>query len=343
MMLVAENPNKYLDYFSEEFLSDFMELLRRRFGTKRVHNNQVYNEYIQFKEHIHMNSTKWVTLTEFTKWLGREGLCVVDETPKGWFISYIDRDAEAIKKQEALKAKEKMDYTDEERNRKFIERQMALDSSDKKSDSSDRKQLSEFKRNADKITLNLQSTSEPPGCSKTDAKSFSGQLSNPLDADIDQKKLNVKTKVKPKSALQEIMEEGLAKKKMKLESDLQDYVESTSDDDDKWLCKGLVVKIVTKRLGEKYYKQKCEVTEMKSDYVALVRLMNEPEVTIKLDVIHVETVIPKPGNFVKIVKGKMKGRNAKLRAIMEAKFCVSVEVDGQVHDDIPYESVCKVI
>lgn len=42
-------------------------------GTKRVHNNIVYNEYISHREHIHMNSTQWETLTDFTKWLGREG------------------------------------------------------------------------------------------------------------------------------------------------------------------------------------------------------------------------------------------------------------------------------
>lgn len=42
-------------------------------GTKRVHNNIVYNEYISDREHVHMNSTQWETLTDFTKWLGREG------------------------------------------------------------------------------------------------------------------------------------------------------------------------------------------------------------------------------------------------------------------------------
>ena len=38
-----------------------------------MHNNIVYNEYISNREHIHMNSTQWETLTDFTKWLGREG------------------------------------------------------------------------------------------------------------------------------------------------------------------------------------------------------------------------------------------------------------------------------
>jgi hypothetical protein len=40
------------------------------------------------KEHVHMNSTKWTTLTEFIKMLGREGICEIDETPKGWFLIY---------------------------------------------------------------------------------------------------------------------------------------------------------------------------------------------------------------------------------------------------------------
>lgn len=92
--------NAFLSFLIREFRNDFLELLRRRFGkhfmyyaqktfwsitcsgsqfhilflgTKRVHNNIVYNEYISHREHIHMNATQWETLTDFTKWLGREG------------------------------------------------------------------------------------------------------------------------------------------------------------------------------------------------------------------------------------------------------------------------------
>lgn len=36
----------------------------------------------------------------FIKYLGREGLCTVDETPKGWYITYIDRDPKTLAKQE---------------------------------------------------------------------------------------------------------------------------------------------------------------------------------------------------------------------------------------------------
>ena len=59
--------------FYREFMEGYVELLRRRFGTKRVNANQVYQEYINDRDHIHMNSTQWETLTIFVKWLGKEG------------------------------------------------------------------------------------------------------------------------------------------------------------------------------------------------------------------------------------------------------------------------------
>ena len=58
--------------------------------------NQVYQEYISDKVHLHMNATKWPTLTDFVKHLGKESLCEVSETEKGWFITYIDRDPEML-------------------------------------------------------------------------------------------------------------------------------------------------------------------------------------------------------------------------------------------------------
>lgn len=39
----------------------------------RVLAKNVYNEYINDRHHVHMNSTKWLTLTEFVKYLGKTG------------------------------------------------------------------------------------------------------------------------------------------------------------------------------------------------------------------------------------------------------------------------------
>ena len=46
-----------------------------------------------------MNATRWVTLTEFVKHLGRTGVARVDETEKGWFIAWIDNSPKALAKQ----------------------------------------------------------------------------------------------------------------------------------------------------------------------------------------------------------------------------------------------------
>ena len=61
------------EFFFREFKDGYLDLLRRQFGTKRVKANQVYQDYINDRDHVHMNSTQWETLTGFIKWLGREG------------------------------------------------------------------------------------------------------------------------------------------------------------------------------------------------------------------------------------------------------------------------------
>lgn len=71
-----------------------------------------------------MNSTKWPSLTEYAKHLGREGLCRVEETDKGLHISWIDNSPESLRRQDAIRKKERQDRGDEERERKVIEEQV---------------------------------------------------------------------------------------------------------------------------------------------------------------------------------------------------------------------------
>ena len=70
-----------------------------RFGTKRVLANTVYQEYISDKNHLHMNATRWVTLTQFCYTLGRAGIARVDDTEKGLFIAWIDNSPKTLAKQ----------------------------------------------------------------------------------------------------------------------------------------------------------------------------------------------------------------------------------------------------
>lgn len=54
-------------------------------------------------------------MTEFAKHLGREGLCRVEDLDKGLHIAWIDNSPEALRRQDAIRKKERQDKGDEQR------------------------------------------------------------------------------------------------------------------------------------------------------------------------------------------------------------------------------------
>ena len=120
MRVFAENPNSILDEFSRDFEKGYLETLSHLHGTKRVKANTVYQEYIADKHHIHMNSTTWTTLTGFLMYLGRESKAIVDETEKGWFIQYIDRDPKVLARQAQLESKIQYELDEVDRKKQEI-------------------------------------------------------------------------------------------------------------------------------------------------------------------------------------------------------------------------------
>ncbi|TFK52380.1 hypothetical protein OE88DRAFT_1657616 [Heliocybe sulcata] len=124
MLVVGESAGRHIADFSMQFQHDFVSLLSRSYGTKRVKANTVYQQFIQDRNHLHMNATRWVTLTEFVKHLGRTGVARVDETEKGWFIEWIDNSPKALAKQEASMKKERMTVSDEQRERTLLQEQI---------------------------------------------------------------------------------------------------------------------------------------------------------------------------------------------------------------------------
>uniref|UniRef100_A0A4W6D538 DNA/RNA-binding protein KIN17 n=1 Tax=Lates calcarifer TaxID=8187 RepID=A0A4W6D538_LATCA len=333
LLLASEDPTKFMDYFSDEFKSDFLELLRRRFGTKRVHNNIVYNEYISYREHVHMNSTQWETLTDFTKWLGREGLCKVDETPKGWYIQYIDRDPETIRRQEEQARKKKQEMDDEERSARFIEEQVRRGRTSKETDETP--VYTELKRESEeekvditeifclKLFVSLCSSVLGASALKTAASSSTKRKDTSSSSDSRGEK-------KKKSALEEIIEMEEKKK----QSVRTDY----------WLQPNIVVKVITKRLGEKYHKKKAIIMEVRDKYGAVVKMIDSGD-KLKLDQNHLETVIPAPGKKVLILNGPYRDTEAVLEGIDEKNFCATLTLDsGQQKGervDVAYEDFSK--
>ena len=78
MALFAQSADSFVERFSRHFCEGYLEVLRRQ-GGRRVKANHVYTQYIADKQHVHMNSTKWDTLSSFVSYLGKQRLAEVEQ------------------------------------------------------------------------------------------------------------------------------------------------------------------------------------------------------------------------------------------------------------------------
>ncbi|XP_020294238.1 DNA/RNA-binding protein KIN17 [Pseudomyrmex gracilis] len=333
LLLFAENAHKYMDEFSREFSKGYLNLLKRQFGTKRVPANRVYQEYIADRGHIHMNATQWLTLTAFVKWLGRTGQCLVDETEKGWYITYIDRDPQTLAMQEKKAKKEKMDKDDEEREMDFIEKQIERAKQVAKKDEDEICKTPLLRPEKDTpLVLDIKLKPKPkllPVIKQEEIKNEKDNGSSKLFHEKAEKSKRFNSNNETASA-----------KKLKIDS---------SPVSQGWLKKGLMVKIITKSLGEKYYKAKGIVQSVGEDsFVGKVKLTTPEEVSghvIRLDQEYLETVIPAIGKDVLILWGKHKGNIAIVKKLHIERYSIDVELqkDKRIVEMLPYEQVCKFV
>jgi DNA/RNA-binding protein KIN17 len=345
MQVFGQNPNRIIDGYSEEFENEFLDMMKRSHRFSRVAATVVYNEYIHDRHHIHMNSTQWATLTEFVKYLGRTGKCKVDETPKGWFITYIDRDSETIFKENMKNKRVRADLAEEEKQEREIKKQIekagelsvnndGVESGDV--DNGEVRPAKELKLDSGvKVGFALGLKSNNVG--KDRGESSSSRLVFEEVEDKERKMGRSKESSNGgksgKSALEELMKE---EEKAKERSNRKDY----------WLFEGIIVKVMSKALAEKgYYKQKGVVRKVIDKYVAEIEML-ESKHKLRVDQEELETVIPQIGGLVKIVNGAYRGSNARLLGVDTEKFCAKVQIekgiyDGRVLKAVEYEDICK--
>ncbi|XP_034947341.1 DNA/RNA-binding protein KIN17 [Chelonus insularis] len=363
MLLFADSQHKYMDQFSREFSDGYLNLLKRQFGTRRVSANRVYQDYITDRHHIHMNATIWYSLTAFVKWLGRTGKCVVDETEKGWFVTYIDRDPETLAAQERKAKKQKMDKDDAERMMEFIEKQVEKGSQEQK-DTSDDTATPLMRSEEDgplvlelKLKPRLPQVMGPP--LKPPKKLINDRdiKKEPIDSNegtSDEGNVDRNTNDSEeceshsyRSFKRKDYDEDSARKKKHSKRKSEEREEKSTEG---WLREGLVVKIITKKLGSKYYKAKGVVQGpmLDSGFVAKVKLSSPEDVeghVIKIDQEYLETVIPAIGKEVMIVQGKYRGSIATVEKVRIEEFSVDVEIikDNKYVKKLPYEYICKYV
>ncbi|KAJ8623480.1 hypothetical protein MRB53_032009 [Persea americana] len=338
MQVFGQNPHRFVDGYSEEFESTFLEHMKRSHRFSRVAATVVYNEYINDRHHIHMNSTEWATLTEFVKYLGRTGKCKVEETPKGWFITYIDRESETIFKEKLKNKRLKSDLAEEEKQERTIMKQIERAEQLMPMSANESAAMSETlplnPEPSGKVAFSLGSSSKLVVTETVDRP-------KPVFEEFEGEKNSSKTKsgFNPtksggRSALDDLMKE---QEKAKERSNRKDY----------WLCEGIIVKVMSKGLADKgYYKQKGTVKKVIDKYVGEIEMLDSKHV-LRVDQEELETVIPQIGGLVRIVNGAYRGSNARLLSVDTDNYCTRVQIekgiyDGRVLQAVDYEDICKV-
>ncbi|CAK9317780.1 unnamed protein product [Citrullus colocynthis] len=339
MQIFGQNPHRIVEGYSEEFESSFMEHIKRSHRFSRVAATVVYNEYINDRHHIHMNSTQWATLTEFVKHLGRTGQCKVEETPKGWFITYIDRDSETLFKERMKNKRMRADLAEEEKQEREIKRQIERAEQLAPLASVSVEPLEAEQTRELKLDSGVKLGFALGTSTKLKEKGESSRVVFDEEETYETAKGKAKETSKNRmgggglSALEALMrEEEMKKEKL----NRKDY----------WLCEGITVKIMSKDLAENgYYKQKGVVRKVIDKYVGEIEMLDGKHV-LRVDQEELETVIPQIGGLVRIVNGAYRGSNARLLGVDTDKFCAKVQIEKGVYDGrmlkaVEYEDICK--
>jgi DNA/RNA-binding protein KIN17 len=87
--------------------------------------------------------------------------------------------------------------------------------------------------------------------------------------------------------------------------------------------KGIIVKIITSKLGEKYLKKKGIIIKVENRYQAIIKMFDTND-KIRIDQAHVETVIPAIGKKILVVNGAYRGQQAILEDIHQDTFSVDI-------------------
>jgi len=329
LLLFGDNPGKYLHSYSRDFEKAFNDILRRQYNEKRVHANVVYQQYISDKQHVHMNSTCWVTLTSFVRHLGRTGKAIIDETEKGWYITWCLKDPETEAKEKRAAKKEKMAKDDEERIKEYIDAQIEKAKLQAKNDREF--MATELLKSEDESLILDMKVKEVKRVKSEAEAEFKNAFKKPR-LEPENKSRKREEKKRRIVALEEIMEEEMRQKRWKEKNDPQMV--------NAWITPNIIVKIITKSLGDKYYKKKGRILEVIEDFTAIVTL-NESGAKLKLDQEHLETVIPSVGREVTVLWGKYGGEDAVLQNVDTKNFSAKLLLSSGESTSLPYEQFSK--
>lgn len=368
LSLFSENPAEYIGRFSETFQAEFLLVLRRRYGTSMVSANTVYQEYIKDRDHLHMNATKWTTLSDFVKEMGRSGLCRVEDREDGWWMSYIDRSA--AEKDRKAREMDKSRVAEEERAENLLKRQLELAKRMKEQQRGTATFDGEEKVVGDShiaVEVAVRERRKTPTVVRQENAMASFPIMEEGEAEVNNgdkpaKRRRSRFAAAPKvSALEEIMRTGQAQrspaaKALPVRTGLSTEPESLHhaksegkraekiEDHAPWILEGILIKMMNREVGGgSFAGKKGKVLKVIDDFGARVQMIDSNAV-LEVDQDDLQTVIPKPGGEVFLLRGTHRGRKATVKSINIDSFSVTATLteSGQDIPNIEYEAVSRV-
>jgi DNA/RNA-binding protein KIN17 len=329
--LFASNPTKYLDEYSKEFESTFLSLLKRRYFTRSIEANKVYNEMIQDKLHVHMNSTIWATLHEFVTYLGKTGKCDIHQDEQGiWFVAFIDRDPEAVRKQLEKDASKKVELEEEEKH--YLELQAKAAAAAAAAATAAATATATATAPATSAHTPASSSLPQPTHVKINLLNANAlkrkRIDLPVDEGVAAPAPTATVNPPPQSPLLPTIVTPKTVAPPSQGPRTFNYP-SLNSFQENWLLENIQVKIITHTLGDgKFFKAKGKVTSLVNEYVAFVQVTNldSTTVTIKIDQDDLQTVLPSIHSECILVNGKYRGEKAILLELNDDKSKAKVKL-----------------
>ncbi|ODQ62339.1 hypothetical protein WICANDRAFT_24799 [Wickerhamomyces anomalus NRRL Y-366-8] len=148
--------------FSKQFQDYFISSLRTYHGEKKINANRFYNQLIQQKDHIHLNSTRWSSLSQFIQDIAKQGIINVkvedesDQSLNGLDISYINNSSEEIMRKNNLQKHIDNDKSEEQLNMKLLKDQIKRGEQLKKDEEEEQEENKALNRPADDNPIKIK-------------------------------------------------------------------------------------------------------------------------------------------------------------------------------------------
>lgn len=368
--IVSRNPEEFINKYSYEFESGFLDILKRTHPDVFVSANKIYQEYISDKFSTHLNATKWSSLTGFLKHLEAKGKCELIVTDKEIKIRYIDLSPESLRERNEKEKKVKAELNEEKRRnyemKKILEKAenvkieknilKSIDIKDKKNDNAvNPEDLKNISITFDKVKTvsekfkphnifsnygNLKNKSE-----KNDSLNEKNKEID-MDNDIECRLLENKRK---NDSEHEIRINDINKHRLISRShQLIEEVDEIDFENIPWLTQGLIVRIKDKQLNDgKFFHKKAIVLNLdpNNEYIAEVELIPDTSSSIKtklkIDQAFLEPVIPKENTPIKILFGKHKNKLGQLKQIKLSNKSCNITLNTKESIKLSLNSICK--